>query len=410
MRRPLPLAWLIVLLFAYVYNISFLASPSVTTGRVALMLLLPLYAGSLAPAWRAVGPAQRAALLVVVLVLAYATLQLLLVSEGDTVQFSRLLHFLLYVLLGSALFAAASGYDTDRFARAFALTTAVQGALIFYSFVSPGFRLWLSQRLVQGGNIPFTTPLQAPGFSNSSGAALSLVQAVGMFTALLAARRAEGWPRRAIVLAGAIAGASTLVVGRTGLQLALLFALFFVFYAPPSRALRNLCILGAAGLALAAVSEGLLALLSTFVPTARDTVAWAFEFFLRGTGSGFFQEFFGRQDVPPLTLETLVGTGRVTAYDGAASASGHDSGYVQTYYALGLPMAVAFYLAVAAAFAEALGLARQDRGALAALVTAIFVVEVKEPFLFKYALPFLAFALLWLARSAAVTATGETVT
>jgi hypothetical protein len=404
------LAWLVVLLFAYIYNISFLAAPSVTTGRVALLLLLPPYAGSLAPAWRAVGPAQRAALLVVLLVLAYAMLQLLLVSEGDTVQFSRLMHFVFYVLLGSALFAAASGYDADRFARAFALTTALQGALIFYSFVAPGFRHWLSRLLVQGGNIPFTTPLQAPGFSNSSGAALSLVQALGMFTALLAARRAEGRPRRLLLLAGAVAGASTLVVGRTGLQLALLFACFFVFYGPPARALRNLCLLGSAVLALAVVGDGLLALLSTVVPTAADTVAWAFEFFLRGTGSGFFQEFFGRQDVPSLTLETLVGTGRVTAYDGVTNASGHDSGYVQTYYALGLPMAVAFYLAVAAALSEAWALARQQRGALAALVTAIFVVEVKEPFLFKYVMPFLAFALLWLARPAAVAVPGETVT
>jgi len=73
------------------------------------------------------------------------------------------------------------------------------------------------------------------------------------------------------------------------------------------------------------------------------------------------------------------------------------SGYIQTYYALGFPAALIFYGAFYAYLLSAFARVRTERVALAVLAVAMIVLEVKEPFIFKYALPFFLLVLLALA-------------
>ena len=79
----------------------------------------------------------------------------------------------------------------------------------------------------------------------------------------------------------------------------------------------------------------------------------------------------------------MVGTGLVAGAAGEGNATGNDSGYVQTFFALGLIGGGLFYGAVAALL---LGLVRRtkDGALLGVLTVAMFVIELKEPFLFKY--------------------------
>ena len=97
--------------------------------------------------------------------------------------------------------------------------------------------------------------------------------------------------------------------------------------------------------------------------------------------------------MPPLTVETLVGTSLVVRGD--VNASGHDSGYIQTYYALGAGAALAFYVGFLLLSLSTI-VRRSDRLPLLVFLLSLFVIEVKEPFLFKYSAP-LAFVLALLA-------------
>jgi hypothetical protein len=388
---------LVLFQFAFLYNVSFLAAPALTTGRIALLVLLALYHTAWPEAWRRIFGTSQVLIACLALLIAYALAQYVLESRGDVTQLSRLVNFSAYVVVGTPLFALASGFDLRRFLAAFSWAAAIQALFIAVSFVSPAYRALLASLLVQGGNIPLTYGLQVPGFSNSAGALLSLTQALGAFAALLAARLSPSrQERRMFVLVAVECALSTIVVGRTGLQLSVLIFAAFIVIGGPAVVGRSLVILAGLALLVAASADWLVAQAVAWNPAAARTLEWAFEFFITGASGTFFRDFAG-QGVPPLGIESLVGTGRVVALDGMANASGSDSGYIQTYYALGFPAALIFYGAFYAYLLTAFARVRTERAALAVLVAATVVLEVKEPFIFKYALPFFLLVLLALA-------------
>jgi hypothetical protein len=90
--------------------------------------------------------------------------------------------------------------------------------------------------------------------------------------------------------------------------------------------------------------------------------------------------------IPPLSFETIIGKGEVANLALGGNASGHDSGYVQSYYSLGLILAFFFY---ATYFTFLISLAKGLREtALYLIIILVFIVEIKEPFIFQYTLPF----------------------
>jgi hypothetical protein len=310
---------------------------------------------------------------------------------ADSNQVSRLFHFLAYAIFGVLVFGVLVRSNPYRFASAVALAGLVQAILVAYSYVSADYRSWLSDLLVQSGNIPLTTGIQAPGFSNSSGALLSVNQAVAVFCALYAARLAGSaksvWAHTAAAFAILL---STLVVGRTGLFLSIAFFVLFVVVnrGRHRTAIVTLMLIGAT-IGIAA-SGNLVSRLSQVNPDVTNTLEWVVDIG-RGRESALVSDL-RNQGLPTLTpLEVLVGTGRV-ADDAIGNTSGSDSGYVQTYFALGAISGTIFYGALASLLWQDLRRLR-ERIVLGALVVAMFVVEVKEPFIFKYSLPFVAFSL-----------------
>jgi hypothetical protein len=92
--------------------------------------------------------------------------------------------------------------------------------------------------------------------------------------------------------------------------------------------------------------------------------------------------------VPPITIETIIGLGRVESESGYGNASMNDSGYIQTYYSLGLIMSAVFYLTYfCLSFFRWLNSKRNPLILIFLII--VFLVEYKEPFIFKYSLPFL---------------------
>lgn len=387
---------LAALVFLFIYNISFIIAPSLSTGRLVLLPLAILAWPRLADELKYFVCENLAVLLIFLFVLLYSLLLFFLSRMLDSIQLSRAFHFLLFSILGCVLFSALLKHDVYRFASAFALATLIQALFIGYSWISPAYRVWLSQLLVQGGNIPLTTAIQVPGFSNSSGALLSILQALGVFAALYTAKLSKAW--RAIIfysVAAAIIAASTILVARTGLMLCLIFFAAFLFVNHHRQRIAILLLTMAGLIGLLFVSGSFYAVLSDVNPQVERLGAWAFEFFQRGLEAESFQDL-SSQPIPPLTLDTMLGTGIVAALEGVGNQSGNDSGYIQTYYALGLIVALIFYVAVLGLMLKYVALS-QDRFLFVVLLVFLFVVEIKEPFIYKYIYPFFLLSLAYMS-------------
>jgi hypothetical protein len=377
--------------FLLLYNISFLALPSLTTGRVALMALALAHARGL---WRAtidLASAHVPFVLVYALLVLHAALLQTTGTGTDSVQLSRLLNFGCFVLVGTLALLVRAGGDLPRILRALTIAVCLQSVLVLVSYLSPGYRAWLATLVIQGGNIPLTSATQAPGFSNSSGAALSVVQAAGVFTALYATRfQPSARVALAYGLAACLNAASTVLVGRTGFALSLAYMGAFLVAGARPRVRALLAATVTAGLiGIASAGDDLLAAIERQNPSAAATIEHTMSTLRAGLSDPSVVDLM-TQPIPPLSLDTTIGTGRVVGEFG--NASGHDSGYVQTYFALGLVGAVVFYGAWLALLSSHLAHLPAP-GVLGAFVAAMFLIEIKEPFIFKYAMPMVVLVL-----------------
>lgn len=89
--------------------------------------------------------------------------------------------------------------------------------------------------------------------------------------------------------------------------------------------------------------------------------------------------------IPPLGLDTIFGTGLVSLAHGE-NPSGHDSGFIQAYYSLGLIFAIILYLSYILVLY--LLVSRLPRLMAFAIIISFFLIETKRPFLFKYSTMF----------------------
>jgi hypothetical protein len=283
--------------------------------------------------------------------------------------------------------------DVDEFLRLFALVTLVQAFFIVVSMLSPAYRGWLAGVLVQGGNMELSSAGRPTGLTNGGGAARSGVQALGVYASLERALATRGRARVLWVAGALVITATALVTGRTGLLMSLAFLGMFLLR-PRSGQSGVYVAVAACGLAAAAAWPFVHATLEERLPAFDQLSRWALEFFVSGGRTDSVADLQS-MPIPPLTQDTFVGTGLVEGRFG--NASGSDSGYVQTYFALGLPMTIVLYSTMAAALVS-MSAASAVRGRRLALIAMMFVIEVKEPFIFKYVFPFFVLSTLLLEQ------------
>lgn len=85
--------------------------------------------------------------------------------------------------------------------------------------------------------------------------------------------------------------------------------------------------------------------------------------------------------IPELSIETFFGTGLSNIIDDS-NASGHDSGIIQTYYSIGLIMSIVFFSTYLYVLHRAFSWTTKKIAFF--LATIFFLIELKEPFIFKY--------------------------
>ena len=387
----LSLPALSTLVFMLVYNISFKAAEFASTGRVAIVLMLLCLLRLEPPR---LPPLERWVYLLF-LPVPYVLMQFVFV--GDFGQLSRLVHLALYSFVGAWCAVRLAG-SSQRFLLAFFSAAAVQSLFVLYSFVSLDYRAWYDAYVASGSNFDASYLYRATGLSSTTGSSLSVVQALGVLcgwlllrSKALAGRHEQRW--QALVLLGMLLMVgSCIVVGRTGLILSMLFLALAAANLPPRMLLWAMLLL-----LFSAYGVGRLFNLDALLPddfSVEFFSQWAFGFL---SGNDEVLETLNEMPIPPLSLETLLGTGLASLVDGA-NPSGHDSGFVQTYYAMGLPLTALLYSVYLLVLLHLMRwLPWHLRAPLALL---FFSLEFKEPFLFKYIVMFVLLSLYHCHRQA----------
>ena len=370
----------VVLLFSLVYNVNFKVFPPATMGRLAVLYLIWEQRHILKERIYFLAAKHPYVLLTLAALLIHAVVGYWFAGRVDSVQMSRQFHFIFYSIFASYLYALHLRGNLKMFLCNFAIVGAIQGGMIIYSLFSWEYREWLASVVVEGGNYELTLATRPPGFSNSTGANLSVIQALGVFSCLWIAFEDNPWWAKVLSIIGAIVAiTSTMLAGRTGLMLSGLFVATFCIR--DLGRLRFKSTLVAAAFVALTVFQGPLLIdylnenRGDYLPDFEKISNWAFEFFL-SDGNVYSVYDLSTMPVPKLTFNTLIGTGM-------ADKTGNDSGYIQSYYALGLLMAGVFY-SVAAYLCVIMWRKSRERFLYLSLIGGIFLVELKEPFMLKY--------------------------
>ena len=371
-----------VLIFFIIYDINFNFLPYFTTGRIAFLFLLitnfnRIHFDNLFY-WGCT---------IFALLLFYSLFQSIYSSES--IQTSRLFWFIIYgwVLPYLVLFYLKKAEQVYFFVF---LAATLQAILVFVMFFNIEIRFQIMGMLKVVTNITQLETLQrAFGFTSLTGSAFSVVQASGFFSGIYYLSRTSFnsilfklfiW----IGLIGILL--STVLIGRTGLLISIFFLVYyFIFISNTKQKIIFLLI----SFFLYQIDFE-----SSFINLTENIEGFKSEWFITWIEEAFNFRKNSTLDelntmyIPPITIETIIGMGRVESESGFGNASMNDSGYIQTYYSLGLIMSAIFYLSYfCLSFFRWLN-SKRDPLILIFLII-VFLIEYKEPFIFKYSLPFL---------------------
>jgi hypothetical protein len=374
---------LVFLIFFITYNISFSAFPAASTGRVGFVLLLLLAGKDFFSTLQCQPSSFFLGNTGIAICLVWSVIVYAFVGGDDATQISRLIHFFLYCVIAPLLMVAYSKYDIRAFLFAYGGSALLQSAFIYASFFSSDIRELLSEHLVLLGNYDFFHRFRATGLTNSGGALLSIAQALGVAALLLALRLSSSSLAVTLLtwLAIFFIVTSVFPVARTGLALSLSFI-----------AIYGLSILFRSGFfiynfaRLFLVMAVMLPLTSFLLFNLIDDLYlsyfydWAKDI-LNISQSDSYQTFTA-MSIPEFDVRTMIGTGMVVTPSGG-NASGHDSGYIQAYFALGFFVTLLFYASIAMFFYDYVR-GSQFKVVLISGLLIMFLLDIKEPFILKY--------------------------
>ncbi|CAA9203392.1 hypothetical protein FLACOL7796_04721 [Flavobacterium collinsii] len=280
--------------------------------------------------------------------------------------------------------------------QVFLLATAVQSIIAMFSFFNPLVKQYILSIIVVGGNEMEEIIYRAISFSGASGAALSVIQFCGVFSGLILLKSFTHSIKSTVLIWVGIVFTllSTVIIGRTGLLCSLLAIVIFLF---SQFNLRKL--VWFSGIVVLVTQINFLAILES---QTESISGFNVDFFV-----DWIEEAFTVKDnhtanviqempIPPLSIRTILGTGEVFNTEKLVNASGNDSGYIQTYYSLGIIMAIIFYFSYFIFLISETKM--KNLYSILFVIFLMFIIEFKEPFIFKYILPFFILTLIFLYR------------
>ena len=369
----------IILIFFIIYDFGFIAFPSLTSGRV---VLLAIFIYSLIKKDILIN--KEVAFFSIFIFILFVASLIQFINSDDFKQSSRLFWFTIYSIITPFLLLKIFKDKID-FLNAFFIATTIQSIITIGSFLNPEFKQFILSAIVVGGN-DIKDGFRAIGFTSASGAAFSIIQFCGVFSGLMLLNYTRDNLIKSIfiwifIVIGLL---STLIIGRTGLLCSIIAIIYFLFI---NFNLKKAILYSVITFIISQIN-----FINLLENQTEGIDGFNIEFFKNWIEDGFILknnntvEAISRMPIPPLSLNTIVGTGEVFDAEKSVNASGHDSGYIQTYFSLGFVFAIVFYVSYFLFLIRITKL--KNLLILLFLIFILFVVEFKEPFIFKYILPF----------------------
>lgn len=378
-----------IFIFGFIYDINFSFLPRLTTGRLCFLALI-IYS-----IFKKKGIPRVAMSFILILCFILVIVLMQYSYSSDSTQISRIIWFTLYGILSPFLFINFIK-SKNEFLYLISIAVVIQAGLSIFSFINPSIKSLFYNLIIYTSNFDEDQSLRAVGFASIGGAALSVIQSIGVITILFLFRTNVFGFYKSLLLWGGIIVIilSIVLIGRTGLFIS--FFCILLYFISEIRNVKNVIVFGLIIFALYQINW-----LTILERATTDVSGFNITIFTEWVENAFkiknndTTEVLTNMPIPSLSVETLLGTGMVVDPSGVGNASGHDSGYIQTYYSLGLLMATFFYFSYLSFLIKQI----PPKGKyLYLLIFVMFIIEIKEPFIFQYIYPFFVLSMIRLMR------------
>lgn len=386
-------ACLCILMFLIVYSFSPMAKwQQLTTIRIAAVIIF-IWALSLNNFCLKIHIGGKDAdisfgkyILLNTFLLVYTTLLLLVWGKGSGYTVPNIYLNILFVSIPIFYGCKNVFHDIDEFMQALLVISLVQSVIIFASLMSPNVYSWIRTSFYYNSSFELSGQLSSMRgyalgiscFTSKGAIKLSLGLIASIYFIL---KRKE--TIKYLIMFGVISVA-TIAVARVGFFFSLisLVLIFYFWFVNKSRKLEKV-LLSIFGLSIAVITFVRVFDVTEFI----SEVFWRLQvLFDQGIGLFFDSYFHGQTTViPPLSFITFVGTGIWSGESGSGLVINADGGFFRTYFALGLIVAIIYYLLFVAIIFKGIKKIRgADRVVCILFILFIIMGEVKEPLLFEW--------------------------
>lgn len=291
---------------------------------------------------------------------------------------ANVLYFYIYVCIFPPIFKKY--YENiDELYTAFIGSGLIQSGIVFLQFFKMDFGKWLEMHFENGGNVEYTRFTRATGLG-CEGATLGFFLAVSLVACAYFIVNKKN-PVKYIIYYAFMFAASCLV-SRTGLILGTVILIYALLYQAKKSVLRLIIEVAVIGVILYKGYELINA--NIYQMRLNYLMEWWKSVFNTGKGSSLYA--LNKMEIPPISLETIIGTGIRRGTSSAGTKIWNDMGYIQSYFGMGLICAAVFYLSLLKKVYKKIAKIG-DKGLRYILLfwlTIIYVMELKEPFILKY--------------------------
>ena len=383
-----------LLMFFYLYNVSFLSFNFITTTRIAIIFFIGILIISPSSSKNMIHAIKRDKLYFLLFIpfIVWNFIHFRF-GYGDQTQFGRSIYFFIYVIICAPLIAVLLK-TRERFLVTVFISGLIQAFFVYVSFIVPEYKDWLATVVQETGNVPLRSKVRSAGFSNGASSSLSLVISLSVFSGMLIFKETKHILNRCLVLLGVIfIFASTIFVGRIGLLMSAYFIITILLISFSN--IKNFLVVAITLGCLAVIGPISYEFFSQNTKFEDRVLGWAFSVL---TGDDVTVYSLTQMNIPSLSVNNfLFGNSNVKLPNGL-NAAGSDIGYIQTYFASGLLMSIYFYFLFAIYMLKQM--LRSSSFVIGLLLLLpILLLEIKEPFIFKYMYPFFTLVYFYLSQN-----------
>jgi|GEM_PF-3353424 len=313
---------------------------------------------------------------------------------SDYSAFTGVFNYFLMVVFFSSIMATYFS-DEERFCNALIIATLIQSIIVIASLL---YSVRAVLETIQYGDIDrYANRVIGLGITGATG---SVYLFTGLFAnAYMILFKKIKW--KYIVSFLVIFVAITLVA-RTGYYISFTVLLFILFIGAGNihEKGKRIFMIFALSILLGVIANFMVSSFKTNTDLLNYTIGRLDEIF-SGSESKTLKSI-SNMNIPSVTLETLIGTGVRKGYTSIGEFIWHDSGYVQRYMSIGLIMALMSYLSLAYYLKKLISKVndKNKRRFFNLIFVLMLAIEIKEPFIFTLAYPFVLIILLQLTIKA----------